>query len=207
MLLIGVLLTSVIMVVGVEVVGYRRGGYDSEFWRLPLDDKLDHVVANLRDWWWISIWGLVGIALMTGGVSGLVFALHAAGAPVAGSVGLGVYMVAVIAWAFGLIIQTTAVATAAVDRLETGFTPGWIQPLWNAGYLAEGTWIIGANLAYVLIGVSVLQSGLIASWAGWASIVLGLAIPMAVVALRNGFPQLAGIVPFILGFAIIIDSI
>jgi hypothetical protein len=65
-------------------------------------------------------------------------------------------------------------------------------------------WVIGANLAYVLVGWAILQSGLVGAWAGWAAIVLGVGIPVAIALVRDLFPQLGLLVPFILGIALLI---
>lgn len=145
MIIVGILLLSGLLLVGVEAVDYIRGGYNSAFWKLPLDAKLEYVSEHRWEWWWISIWGLVGLFLLTGGVSGLTFLVADAGEPVLGFIALGGYLVALLAWVFGVILQTASVSKAAEQRAETGQTPAWLPPIWAAGYLAEGTWVIGAT--------------------------------------------------------------
>lgn len=147
MLLIGILLASVLVLLAIESVGYSRGGYNGDFWKLPLDDKLDHVAKHDRDWWWVGSWSLVGIFLLTGGLAALAYLLADAGEPVLAFVGLGIFLVAMIAWIFGLLFQTAGVSQAAKQRQETGETPSWIHPLWYAGYLSETAWVVGANIA------------------------------------------------------------
>lgn len=205
MLLVGLLLVSGLALVAVEAVGYSRGGYDSAFWKLPLDDKLDHVSEHQWEWWWVSIWGLVGLFFMTAGVFGLTALMSEAGGSTYSFVALGGYLVAVFAWVVGLIIQAASVSRAAKQRTEKNQTPPWIYPFWQAGYLAEGVWIIGANLAYAVFGVAILQTGLLASWAGWVSLVGGPIIAVTVVATRGGFPQLAILLPAVIGVAALIE--
>ncbi len=207
MILVGVLLLSGLLLVAVEAVGYSRGGDNSAFWKLPLDAKLDHVSDHRWEWWWISIWGLVGLFLVTGGVSGLTFLLADAGEPVLAFVALGGYLVALFAWVFGIIVQGASVSQAAEEKAETGETPAWLPPIWTAGYVAEAVWVIGANLAYALLGVAVLGTGLVAAWAGWLAIVAGVLIPVAVVVARTGFPQLAFFVPTIIGIALLLENV
>ena len=43
MAFVGILLMSGIGMIAVEAVGYQRGGYNSAFWKLPLDDKLENI--------------------------------------------------------------------------------------------------------------------------------------------------------------------
>lgn len=207
MLLVGLLLISGLALVAVQSVGYSRGDYNSAFWKLPLDDKLDHVATYQREWWWISIWELVGLFLMTAGIFGLAGLLDEAGGSTIPYVALGGYLIAVFAWVFGLIVQAASISQAAKQRTETRATPSWIHPLWQAGYLAEGTWIVGANLAYAVFGVAILQTDLLAAWAGWVSIAGGALVAGAVGVTRAGFPQLAVLLPAVTGIALIIESV
>ncbi len=207
MLLIGILLMASIGLMTVESIGYRRGGFDSEFWKKPLDDRLEHVAEHTRDWWLVSIAELVGIFLMTGGLAGLTYLLATEGEGALAFAAFGGYLVALIAWVFALIAQTTTFSRAATNRAKTGETPAWIHPFWDAGYLAEGVWIVGSNLAFAGIGVAILQSGLLPAWSGWVAIALGILLPIVVLITRAGFPQLGGLVPFIIGIAAIIESV
>lgn len=206
MLLVGILLVAGLGLIVVEAVGYSRGGYDGKFWKLPLDDQLDHVVVHKWEWWWVSIWELVGLFLMTGGLAGLTYLLADADEPVLAFVAFGGYLVALFTWVLALITQAAAMSRAAIQRTETGETPNWIHPFRDAGYLAEGAWILGTNIAYAVIGVAILQSGLVATWSGWAAISLGVLIPVVVLVTRVGFPQLGLLVPFIVGISVIIES-
>lgn len=203
MLLTGLLLSSGLALVAVEAVGYTRGGYNSAFWKLPFDDKLDHVSEHTWEWWWISLWELVGLALVTGGMFGLAALLAEAGEAVLANVALGIYVGALIAWVVGALFQAAAVSQASKQRAETHETPAWIQPFWTAAWVGEASWIIGGNAAYAVFGIALLQTDLLASWVGWAAVVGGVAIAVVVGATRNGFPQLALLVPALIGFALI----
>lgn len=208
MLVVGLLLMAGL---GLSAIGggvaYRRGRYDGDFWKLPLDDKLDHVHQNRRDWWWVSLWQLGGIFVMTAGLAGFTYLLSQEGEAVLAYVAFGGYLVVAMAWIFGLITQTTAIPVAATQRDEAGETPAWIHAAWSAGYLAEGAWVIGANLAYAAMGVAILLSGLLAAWAGWVAVGLGVAIPSVVFVTRYGFPELGKVVPFVIGIAALLETL
>lgn len=207
MVFVGVLLMSGVALVGMEAVGYARGGYNSAFWKLPLDDKLDRIGEHRWEWWWISVWSLVGLFLMTGGLVGLTFMLAGEGESVLASVALGGYLVALIAWIFGAVTQAAAMPAASKQKAETGRAPSWIHPLWDAGFLAESIWVFGTNLAYIVMGMAVVQSGFPAAWSGWAAIGLAAFIVVVVAATRVGFPQLGLLAPFVLGVAMIIEAL
>jgi hypothetical protein len=204
--LVGILLVSALALQAVEGVGYRRGRFDAAFWRLALDDKLDHVAAHRPEWWWVSIWGLVGLYLMSGGLFGLTYLLADSGAGIAAGAALGGYAVALFSWVFGQTVQAAAVSRAAAQKGETGVTPDWLRPLWDAGYLAEGVWVIGGNLAYALFGVAILQTELVSGWAGWVAVGGGILISAVVLVRRDGFPQLGILLPAVIGIAVLIAA-
>ena len=206
MVLVAFLLLSGLVIVGVETVGYFRGGYDSAFWRLPLDAKLDHVVAHRWEWWWISVWGLIGMFVITGGMVGLGYLLAEAGEPVLAAVAVGGYLVAAVTWVFGLIIQAAAVSEAAKQRADSAETPAWLHPLWNGAFFAELSWISGANVAYALIGVAILRTDLVPGWAGWVTLIAGIAIVAGVLITRDGFPQLGYLPPAVIAIALLIEA-
>lgn len=176
------------------------------FWALPLAEKLSHLHTHRRQWRWLSVGSILGLVLLTSGVASLTYLLTAAGQGPLAWAAFGVYLVALIAWTVGLLAQTATLPTAATQQAETGSTPSWIHAFWATGYLAEALWVILGNLSYAMLGIAILQSGLLAPWAGWTAIGLGLAIPAVVLATRYGFPELAQIVPFILGIAAILSG-
>lgn len=207
MVLVGVLLLSGFVLIAVESIGYTRGGYNSAFWRLPLDEKLDQVADHRWEWWWISIWSLVGLFTVSGGVFGLAALLADEGEPVLAYVALGGYVVAVLAWVFGVTVQAAAVSEASKQREESGVTPTWLHPFWNAAFLTELVWIVGSNVAYSLLGFSILQTGLVADWAGWIALIGGALTAVVVLIVRNGFPQLGILIPAVLGVALLMEAI
>lgn len=205
--LVGVLLLSGFALIAVESVGYVRGGYNSAFWRLPLDQKLDHVADHRWEWWWISIWPLVGLFTVSGGVFGFTYLLADGGEPVLAYVALGGFVISVLSWVFGVTIQAAAVSEASKQRTDAGVTPEWIHPFWNAAFLLEIVWIVGSNLAYSLVGVAILQTGVVADWAGWVALIAGAVTTVVVLVVRDGFPQLGILVPAIIGVALLIEAV
>lgn len=205
--LIGVLLLSGFALIAVESVGYVRGGYNSAFWRLPLDQKLDHVSEHRWEWWWISLWPLVGLFTVSGGVFGFTYLLADGGEPVLAYVALGGFVISVLSWAFGVTIQAAAVSEASKQRTEAGVTPEWIHPFWNAAFLLEVVWIVGSNIAYSLVGVAILQTGVVADWAGWVALIAGAVTAVVVLVVRDGFPQLGILVPAVIGIALLIEAV
>ncbi|MDX1467906.1 MAG: hypothetical protein R3258_01050 [Acidimicrobiia bacterium] len=207
MLLTGLLLVSGVLVVVIQTPGYRRGGFDGAFWRLPLADQLDQIGEKNREWWWVAGWSVVGVVLMTGGLVSLAALLGEAGEPALSFSGAGVYLVAMAAWMFGLAVSYAAMSEAAKQKRATGETPSWVAPLGSAAYVSEVTWVIAANLAYILVGVAVLATGLLPSWAGWSAVGIGAGLAVLVALTRYAFPQMSDLAPFALGVAAILEAL
>ena len=207
MLVTGLLLISGVVVLVIQTPGYRRGGFDGSFWKLPIAHQLDRIGEKSREWWWIAGWSVVGVVLMTGGLASLVSLLGEAGEPALSFSGLGLYLVAMAAWMFGLAVSYAAMSEAAKQKAETGETPSWVAPLGSAAYVAEATWVIAANIAYVFLGAAVLASGLLPAWAGWSAIGIGSALALLVLLARSGFPQMSDLAPFVLGVAAILEAL
>lgn len=205
MALVGILLLSGFALIAIESIGYAKGGYNSAFWRLSLDEKLDHVVEHRWEWWWISVWPLVGLFTVAGGVFGFAALLAERGEPVLAYVALGGFAVAVLAWVFGVTVQAAAVSEASKQREESGATPAWLHPFWNAAFLAELVWIVGSNVVYSLLGLSILQTGVVADWAGWIALIGGVLTAVVVLIMREGFPQLGLLIPAMLGVALLLE--
>ncbi len=204
MVLVGWLLAAGLLISFIGTgTAYRSGGYTGRFWAAPLDEKLDHVDTHRLQWWWLSVGSIAGLAVMTAGVAGLTSLLAADGqGPLAWSA-FGTYLFALISWIIGLIAQTATLPIAATEQAESGITPMWMRGVWAMGYLSEAIWVIVGNLAYVLVGLAILQTGLLPGWSGWVAIAAGSATPIIVVITRNGFPELVQIVPFVLGIVIL----
>lgn len=207
MVVVGILLLSGLALVAVESVGYVRGGYNSAFWRLPLDQKLDHVAGHRWEWWWISIWPLVGLLTVSGGFFGFCEMLAERGEPTLAQVALGGYVVAVIAWVFGVTVQAAAVSEASKQRAESGLTPAWLHAFWSAAFLAELVWIVGSNIVYALVGGLILRTGVVAAWAGWVALIGGILTAAGVALRREGFPQLGILIPALIGVAVLVAAI
>ncbi len=201
---LGILLLLIVPLFAAESVGYTRGGYNSRFWALPLDEKLDHVAAHPREWLWIGAMWIPMLAVATAGLTAFSLLLAQAGQGTLAGIGMGAFLLGALAWLTGVILQVALVSRAATVRRDTGTTPGWLQPFWSAGLWFEGGFILLSNLAYVAWGVAMVQSGFPAEWAGWASIALASLIVVSVLAARQGFPHLGLFVTAVLGVALVI---
>lgn len=193
----GLTLLALVPLLVVDGIVEARGGMGGEFWRRPIDGKLDHIVGHRREWWVMGAMWIGILAAAMGGTTALVAAVGDGWA----WVGLGALAISAACWLIGVVLQTAGGAVAATQRAEQGVTPDWVHPLWSAAWMCELSWVVVANLAYVAIGVGVLREGAPGAWAGWAAILGGGLFVAAVAATRRAFPQLALLVPIALGVA------
>lgn len=202
--LVAVILLGIVVLLAVQTVAYFRGGFDSAFFRRTMEERLDGIAANRREW---AIVGVLAVALtvaVAGGVVG--FARHVAvrGGLTLTTVSAGLVLVASAAWLVGIAIEGGVVPLAARERADTGTTPAWIEPFWTALYHLEIVYVVVANVAYVLLGLAVVRVGYPSVWSGWASIVIAGAVLGYALITREIFPQLALFVPVLLGVAVVL---
>lgn len=201
----GIVLLALVPLVVVTGVLEARAGFMSDFWRLPLDGKLDRIAEAPRHWTAIGATWIAIVAAVSAGMTAATVLLVEAGAGVPAGLALGPFLVATTGWMIGVTGQTIGGAMAARERRETGDTPGWIRPAWMAAWWSELTWVLVSNLALVAWGLAILRSEVIVRWAGWTLVGIGSVVVLAVTWLRDVFPQLALVGPIVLGVALVLS--
>ena len=184
-----------------------RGGYASPaFWRSERDRQLDHLSEHVAGWRWMYAGWVAILAAAAGGLTAFALLLARAGEDALAGIGLGLFLIGALAWLQGVFLQAGPAVVAARIRRETGMTPGWLEPLWAAVGWAEPAYVVLTSAAYVVWGTAILESSFPASWAGWASAVVGgLSLAgMAVAQDRVTIPELPLLVPVLLGVALVL---
>lgn len=201
----GIVLLALVPLVVANGVLEARAGFMSQFWALPLDGKLDRIADVPGPWAGMGAIWVATVAAAAAGMTGLTMVLVDAGSGVVAGLALGGFLVTTTGWLIGVIVQTVGAGVAARERRETGDTPGWIHPAWTAAWWSELTWVVVSNLALVVWGFAILDSGGVARWAGWTLIGVGAVVVLAVAWLRDVFPQLALLGPIVVGVALVLS--
>jgi hypothetical protein len=205
--LVGVALLLVVPLLVATGLMSARGGYASgSFWRATRDEKLDRIVDGREYWLWMHVTWVVLLLVLAGGMTGAAFLLAGAGEPALAGIGIGLFLVAVICWLVGVVLQGAPGVIAAELRHERGETPGWLAPLFTVVGWTEVAYVVGTAAAYVVLGAAMVASETPSSWAGWLSIVLGGLTALANVVARDRatFPELPLAVPVVLGVAFVV---
>ena len=200
-LTIGLVLVAVVPLVIWDGVGGMRAGFDNAFWARPLAEKMPLIAARRRVWDRLSlIWVPINL-LLTAGLTAFAFQLATTEDGVWGALGLGAFLPLAAAFIATVLLMATTIGKAA----EEGSMPAWAAPIWQASGWIERAFVIGANLAYVAIGVGIVSSGYPAEWAGWVAIASG-ALIAAWASLRDYFFQhMVLVTPLVLGVALLLD--
>ena len=196
----GWVLLAVLPLVVWDGVGGMRAGFDNAFWAKPLSDKLPLIAEQRRVWDRLSLIWLPITALLVAGLTAFAFQLSATGDGVWGVLGLGVFIPVATVFMATIPLMATTIGRAAAD----GSVPAWAEPVWQASGWLERAFVVGANLAYVSMGVGIVASGYPAEWAGWVAIVSG-ALLAVWASLRDYFFQhMTLVTPLALGVALLL---
>jgi hypothetical protein len=197
-LVVAGLLVAVLPIGAIEAVGYTRGRYLSEFWRLGMDEKLDQIAEHRREWRTMGISWLAIVVTTTAGIGGMAAILISDGQAVPATIGLAIFTVAAGGWMVGLAVQVGGVGVASDQRRDGGVTPSWVEGVWQVAFVTESVWVIASGLAYVALGIAILGGTVLPAWSGWAAIAVGVVIPVIAMATREMFPHMALLGPLVL---------
>jgi len=134
----------------------------------------------------------------------------------------GLVIAAVLMTVFGLALLEDMLRTAGEPLLSrlgmTAYLFGALVVVAaETAYLAKGDWLYSQIVLYVVLaflaqaafGASLLQTGLIAAWAGWATLLwnLGWLLVMLIVRPRDiYYPVLHHVAPLLIGIALLIQQ-
>lgn len=201
---VGIILLLIIPLLFVEAPAYYRGGYRTDFWKLSLDEKLDHIAQQPDYFTRMGVVWLPILTLAVAGMTAFTYQLASEGAGTLAYAALGAFLVGSFSWLAGVLIQTTSMRRAAEVRSETGSTPDWLQAGWTMAWWSELTYVAAANLAFIAWGAAILDTGFPADWMGWTAIILGVVALLMVLFAKEAFPQLGVTVPIVLGVALVL---
>jgi hypothetical protein len=148
------------------------------FWKWPIGQTPAYL-------YWERGFVLAALLLNVLGMALLQGLLHEAGAT-------GITWLAMVAYLLGA-------ATLAIAEVTFLRTQQWLYP-WVVFY------VVTAFLAQALFGVAILQTGLVAAWVGWATLVwnLGWLIALSVFSRKDMYyPVLHHVAPLLIGIALL----
>lgn len=177
----------------------KRG--NPRIYTLPSEDQLDAIGLNPGAWRWANVvMGTAGILL----ASGLALLTPLLGDATLARLGLTIFTVAVVLWVvFSAYRATLPIQVADVitgDRSLTAYHQTLAQ--W-AGALFT-TYATLAFLALAAYGGAIIQTGLLAGWVGWATIIFSLGLLMLMLVMGDTLPAFHYFPPLLIGILLLI---
>jgi hypothetical protein len=203
-MLVGIVLLGVVPLVVWDAANSLRGGFDNDFFARPVGEKLPHVAEHTSAWLRLGTAWIPITVLLVAGFAAFALQIAEAGEPVLAALGFGTFMVGALAFIVAVVPATHAVAAAAEVHKETGGIPSWLGPLWAASGIAERTFVVSANLAYVAWGIAMVDTGFPAEWAGWTAFITGLLLASWASLQDYHFQHMTLITPIAVGVALVL---
>jgi hypothetical protein len=135
---------------------------------------LEEIAANRPAHMWTSGTFLPAVFITLAGLALFTVALREAGDRVLSVLGLLAFAFGSVFWTLHVAFRLTVMPWAAEEFSRTAASPAWFQPWVEFSGLLFGIYSVLANLALVAYGGAILETGLVARWAGWTCVVVGL---------------------------------
>lgn len=157
-------------------------------WNTPDPQRLEMIHQRHRAWVFSALAFAASIALVTAGLGPVSSSLDRAGDGGAAWIGFSSFVLATAlalpVFAYRIAI-TTRVAAVVVGG---GDAPEWYRPVSGWVYLMLVGYVALASLGLVAYGFSVLSTDVLAAWAGWVLIGLGVAFIISSAIVRDIYP-------------------
>lgn len=185
LLITGILLfaATIIFAIGAGAPDYSR--LNRRVWSVPEEE----VGADPRAWRWANYAFLVSAILTLVGLGFLSLFLYEAGSQLLAPAGFLLFSLGIVFWVAFLAFRLSIMLWAGKIYLENSEVPALYQPLSSWSYVMGSIYMLLGYLAMLIIGGALLQTGFLASWLGWTSVVFGLVGTFAIV---TGHPRWPG---------------
>lgn len=174
-------------------------------WTAPAADKLEIIAAHRVAWLWANGLFLAAAVATLLGLLPFTILLVEAGGGILMNLGFDAYFVAATVWVVSLVFRLTAMVSVAEEARISGAMPSWYPALsaWAGGLFLLYTAL--ANLAFLLYGIDLVDTGYLSAWAGWFAIGFSALVLVQLVVTRDGIPGLYHVVPLVFGIALFFE--
>lgn len=194
------ILSFVLFVVGaaLPLVGQRGNPH---IYTLPSEDLLDAIRLNPGAWRWANVaMGAAGVVL----ASGLALLAALLGDATLARIGLTIFTVAVVLWVVFSAYRATLPTQAADVTTGDRSLPASHQTLARWAGALFTTYATLAFLSLAAYGGSIVQTGLLAGWVGWATIIFSLGLLLLMLVMGDTLPAFHYFPPLLIGILLLI---
>ena len=195
------------MIIAALVYQMRTGSLPFKDWAsVPARDFYESIAVHPGWWRWVNRCFALGIVMTAFGLTALKLALTDAGDRVFAELGWTSFLIGALLWLVLFTFNRSMAIWAAEVTPSQGSMPATFEawPKWMERIVL--IYMILAYTSLAFYGIALLNTGLLASWAGWVALVVGLAGAASVILWGSGFaiPLLIHIVPFLIGILLLL---
>ena len=185
------------------IVGERG---NIRIFNLPVSEHLQAVAANALVWRWANVFMGAAAVILLAGLSMITSLLEGAGERFCSRLGLVGWLLATVLWVIFSAFRG-AITVAAAEEMNaagaTGVVPAYYQPLAQWGFALFFVAAVIGFLALAAYGASLLQVGLVAAWAAWATILFSLALLVQLLVMGDTLPAFHYLPPVLIGILLL----
>jgi hypothetical protein len=168
---------------------------------VPAREFYESIAAKPRWWQAVNLTFTTGIIVTAMGLALFSTLLHEAGDAIFAELGLVAFLIAAAVWVVQTVSNLSMATWAADEVARTGAVPPTAEAWPRAFEQLVHTYMVLAYVATALFGAGILASGLLAAWAGWLAVIVGITGAASVILTgpRLAIPLLIHVVPAVLG--------
>ncbi|MFN8482262.1 MAG: hypothetical protein U0768_04260 [Anaerolineae bacterium] len=160
---------------------------------LPAHEHLLAVADNAHIWRWANLFMGSAVVLVLAGLTMLTMLLEGANERILSRLGLVGFLLAAVLWVIfsvfrGVITIRAAQEMAATATASAGVVPPYYEPLAQWCYSLFYVYAVVGFLALAMYGGSLLQTGLLPGWAGWATLVFSIVLLIQLLIMGDTLP-------------------
>jgi hypothetical protein len=152
----------------------EKGNFN--IYTLPVRAQLQEIAKNPNAWRWANICLSTAIVILLAGLSLLTTLLEDANERTLSRLGLVGLLLAAGLWLIFSAFRGMVGGWAAQELAVTGSVPTFYEPLAKFAFVLFFIYAAVGFLALAAYGGSVLQTGLLPAWAGWATLLFSIAL-------------------------------
>jgi hypothetical protein len=179
-------------------------GLPMDIWGMPLERKLRTIAEHPLGWRALNTWLVIALVLSSLGLAAVARQLRGSELGHIAELASLAYVFGALLWTVELVARLSVVMAAADETVATGVVPVWAAPLsaWGSGLFI--VYAMLSNLAVLGLGMTLLRSDLVPSWAGWSAAGMSVLLLALLAITRDNIPALNLIGPVVIGVALLL---
>ncbi len=173
---------------------------------LPVREYLLAVANNALVWRWANIFMGAAAVILLAGLSMLTTILEGAHERVFSRVGLVGFLLAAVLWVIFSAFRAVVTVWAAQQMTATSAVPTSYEPLATFGFALFYVSAVVGFLALAAYGGSLLQTGLLPAWAGWATLLFSIAMLILLLIMGDTLPAFHYVPALLIGILLLVRA-